>query len=395
MGTNDQNETVINELEARLDEFAGSAVSRKSRNFGYPTNQKSKLVGFYKWLMGSGINLSILDNAGDPFDIKDSLPNTLEFEREVIEYFGPLYGFDLNDLWGIVTFSGTDGNNHGLYFGSNYLKKITQKSPVMYVSEAAHYSSKRLADLQNLEMRIIEADVHGCMKPKALDKALVDDRPALVVYALGTTFKGGIDDQDALNAILAKHPSIKVYRHIDAALFGGYLPHSEYKDILDRRIHPFDSIAISGHKNFGMDEPAGIFLTTMDVLHNQNPFDVSYLNGSMPMINCSRSAISPLKLWWIVKHTSREDFAEQTKEMLDRAVWLKEELDKMGWPAWLEHASNTVYFKRPSGEIVKKYDLAPDYDERLGGELSHIVVMQHVTEERLLGFLDELRNDGH
>ncbi|MBQ1641981.1 MAG: hypothetical protein IIT86_10655 [Oscillospiraceae bacterium] len=34
--------------------------------------------------------------------------------------------------------------------------------------------------------------------------------------------------------------------------------------------------------------------------------------------------------------------------------------------------------------------LAPDYDERLGGELSHIVVMQHVTEERLQGFLDDL-----
>jgi histidine decarboxylase len=34
--------------------------------------------------------------------------------------------------------------------------------------------------------------------------------------------------------------------------------------------------------------------------------------------------------------------------------------------------------------------LAPDYDERLGGELSHIVVMQHVTKERLQEFLDDL-----
>ena len=39
------------------------------------------------------------------------------FEREVIESFAPLYGFDLDNLWGLVTMSGTDGNNHGLYFG--------------------------------------------------------------------------------------------------------------------------------------------------------------------------------------------------------------------------------------------------------------------------------------
>ena len=49
----------------------------------------------------------------------------MDFEREVIEFFAPLYGFDLDDLWGIVTFSGTDGNNHGIYFGSKYLEKKT------------------------------------------------------------------------------------------------------------------------------------------------------------------------------------------------------------------------------------------------------------------------------
>ncbi len=39
---------------------------------------------------------------------------------------------------------------------------------------------------------------------------------------------------------------------------------------------------------------------------------------------------------------------------------------------------------------AKKYVLAPDYDERLGGKLSHIVVMQHVTKAKLQKFLDDL-----
>ncbi|WP_196811592.1 pyridoxal-dependent decarboxylase [Butyrivibrio sp. VCD2006] len=227
--------------------------------------------------------------------------------------------------------------------------------------------------------------------PEEFEKALVPGKPALVVYAMGTTFKGGIDDQEKLNAVLAKYPQMEVYRHIDAALFGGYLPHTKYKDVLNRNIQPYDSIAISGHKFFGMDEPSGLFITTRTVRDNQNPYSVSYLNATMPMINCSRSATSPIKLWWIINHTTKEDFAAQATQILDRAEWLKSEFDKIGWPAWLEPMSNTVYFKRPSEEIAKMYNLAPDYDERLGGDLSHIVVMQHVTENRLREFLDLLK----
>ncbi len=383
-------QTGVDPAEARLDVLAGEAFQSRTNAFGYPVNQKSQLISFYKWLMGSGLNLTMTNNAGDPFDDEAHLVNTLTLEREAVEYYGPLFGFERGDLWGIVTFSGTDGNNHGLYFGSKYLEKKTGKKPVVYVSDAAHYSSRRLADLQNLELALIPSDVHGRMIPEKLDKALADDRPALVVYAMGTTFKGGVDDQRALNAVLARHPSVAVYRHIDAALFGGYIPYSRYRDVLDRRVQPFDSIAFSGHKMLGMDEPAGVFLTTMEVKNNQNPYQVSYLNASMPMISCSRSAVSPLKIWWIIQHTSREDFTEQTNTMLENAAWLKGELDGLGWPAWLEPMSNTVYFKRPPASVVKKYGLAPDCDDRLGGDLSH-VVMQHVTRERLRVFLDELK----
>ena len=392
MMINEQKNSKADPAEVRLDDLAAYVMTRKVHDFGYPVNQKSRLIGFYRWLLGSGLNLAMVNNAGDPYDIKSAhLMNSLEFEREDIEFLGPLYGFDLDDLWGIVTFSGTDGNNHGIYFGAKYLEKKTQKKPVLYVSDAAHYSSRRLADLQNLDMVLVPSDVHGCMIPEALEKSLIPDRPALMVYAMGTTFKGGVDDQAALNAVLARHPSIEVYRHLDAALFGGYLPYTPYKDVVNRRVQPFDSIAVSGHKFFGMDEPGGFFLTTMEVRNNQNPYEISYLNCSMPMINCSRSAMTPIKLWWILQHTSVEEFTKQAADMLEGAAWLKKELEAAGWPAWLEPMSNTVYFKRPSERVAHKYNLAPDYDERLGGELSHIVVMQHVTEERMRAFLEDLK----
>ena len=76
--------------------------------------------------------------------------------------------------------------------------------------------------------------------------------------------------------------------------------------------------------------------------------------------------------------------------MLLRAKWLQEEMEKLGWPVWRKPKSNTVYFKRPPEAIVRKYDLTPDHDNRLGGDLSHIVVMQHVTKERLEEFMADL-----
>lgn len=77
--------------------------------------------------------------------------------------------------------------------------------------------------------------------------------------------------------------------------------------------------------------------------------------------------------------------------MLENAKWLKKEFDEMGVDAWLEPMSNTVYFRRPSKAITEKYDLSQDFDDRLGGALSHIVVMQHVSKELLTDFLSEVK----
>ena len=42
---------------------------------------------------------------------------------------------------------------------------------------------------------------------------------------------------------------------------------------------------------------------------------------------------------------------------------------------------------------MDKYDLAPDHDERLGGDLAHIVVMQHVNKDSLQEYLNDLKNN--
>lgn len=377
----------------QLDRWASECLAERSMTLGYPGNNDIRLEEFYRWYTGNNLASMIINNAGDPFEEGDHTLSSLDFEREVIQYFAPKYGFDGNDLWGIVTMSGTDGNNHGIYFGVNYLKRKTGKIPVVYVSDEAHYSNYRLCDLQHLEVRLVKSDSMGRMVPDSLEKVLDPTRPCLIVYAMGSTFKGAIDDQKALDDVLARHEGMAVYRHVDAALFGGYLPFTEYKDLVDRRKTGFDSISVSGHKFFGIDSPCGLFITTRDVYDNQSTYDISYLNANMRMINCSRSGIEPLKFWWLVKTVGDEGWTEQAARIFENTRYLKSELKRIGWPYWNNEYSNTVIFRRPSAKVVRKYNLACGEDAAFGGKLSHVVVMQHVTKDSIDRLIADLRNE--
>jgi histidine decarboxylase len=348
---------------------------------GYPVNQNTDLKEFYEWYLSSKLYEVAMNNVGDPRKADIIAMNTHEFENEVIDFFAPLYGFSKDEAWGIVTTSGTDGNAHGMYYGTKQLLGETKMLPICYVSQEAHYSIKKLADIQNLELRLIKCDATGKMIISEFEKALDPKRPALIVIAMGTTFKGAIDNQAAIDAVIRKKKPIAVYRHVDAALFGGYLPFTEYKDLVNRKVVYFDSIAVSGHKFFGFDEPMGIFITTKKTLNQINPFNVAYLNQAVPTITCSRNALSALKFWWKVKKTGLKGFQEQAKSILANSQYLEDALKKINWPVWRGDFSNTVYFRRPSDSVMKKYGLAPEFDSRLGGNLAHIIVMQNVSRE--------------
>lgn len=379
---------------AELDEYVTLWQSKQHTYFGYPVNQKSELHDFYEWYLKSGMEVVNLNNAGDPMTDSPWQMSSQKFEREVIEYFAPLYGFDLNNVWGIVTHSGTDGNNHGIYFGAKMLFNSTGIKPVLYVSDEAHYSNMRLADLQNLDMKLIKSDEMGRMIPEELEKALDTSRPVLMVYAMGSTFKGAIDDMEELNAVLAKHPEIPaVYRHLDAALFGGYLPFTTHKGMVSHEKQHFESIAVSGHKFFGIDSPSGLFFCTKEVYEKQNSFNVTYLNNNMRMINCSRDAIQPLKFWWLIKKVGYDKWSKEAHAMMECTEYLSDQLTKINWPHWRNKYSNTVFFARPSQAIIDKYILAGGYDERFGGNLNHVVVMQQVTKEAIDGFIADLKKE--
>lgn len=379
----------------KLNQFAEKVLEKKNSSIGYPINQNTSLDDFYDWYIRKKLYCVSMNNVGDPCkkekDSNYSL-NTHEFEHEVVAYFATQYRFEKDDHWGFVTTSGTDGNNHGIYAGRKYLQLQSKSAPIIYFSEEAHHSVRNLIDVQNTEFREMKAKVMGEMDLDDFGQQLHPSRPALIVVTIGTTFKGAIDDQAAIRKVLKEKHNGPVYIHLDAALFGGFLPYldSRTAQLVNRQIHGFDSIAVSGHKFFGFDEPMGIYISTRDAFKNLNLNYIGYLDDAIPTITCSRSALASLKFWWKINSTSSEEFQKQAKGILTNAEYLLRSMKNAGIEAWKNPYSNIVFFEKPSKAVQKKYDLAPE--KKTGfGEVAHVVIMPHVNTELIDSFVKDMR----
>jgi histidine decarboxylase len=384
------------EKQRRIDQFAENALAKSSRVSGYPINQDTELDDFYRWYTRKKLFRASMNNVGNPLKSSPYTLNTHQFENEVISYFADLYGFKRGDFWGFVTSSGTDGNQHGVYFGRKSLLSKSSIPPILYVSREAHYSIPKLADVQGIELRLIATTEMGQMDLEDFKRQLEPARPALIVVAMGTTFKGAIDDQDGIRRILEEKHKAPSYIHLDAALFGGFLAYADtpVAQLLKQKEQRFDSIAVSGHKFFGFDEPMGIFISTKQAFDNLNPLHVNYLNDAVPTITCSRSALGPLKFWWKINSTPISKFKAISKAMLSDSGYLERKLRSVGIRVWRNPDSNTVFFERPKQEILAKYDLASDESPQLG-KLAHVLIMPHVHKPLIDTFVADMNRWKH
>ena len=365
-----------------LTEVARELVARGKHQMGYPFDQEVNLAGFYRWLLDSGLADLTLINVGDPYKTQWDMLNTDEFERAAIDFLADGFGFGGNH-WGVLTNGGTDGNMHGVYFGRKALAARSPLPPILYVSEEAHYSVRKLGDIQNLETRIIAAAPAGQMLVDDLRAKLDPARPALIAIAIGGTFKGAIDDQKSIDQVIREIKPPAVYRHLDVALFGGYLPYladDAARKIVNASEMGFDSLALSGHKFLGLNEPAGIFICRKSILDDLNSTPVPYLNGVIPTINCSRSGFDPLKLYWRIATTGRDGFARQAEHVMKMTRLLESRLHDIGVKTLVNPYSNTVCMERPSERVIHKYCMACN-ECRHYGKLAHVVVMQYFTPE--------------
>jgi histidine decarboxylase len=368
---------------------------------GYPGNYNLPPEGYFKWrdeLFKSEIGARGNNNAGDPYHNRSAYSSHF-LEADTIDTFGARFGFDSQDTWGFISHSGTDSNMHGAYIGRTLLTQKTGIVPKVYYTSETHYSIEIIRDLLRMQEVLVDTTEDGAMDISDFKDKLKqnNDAPVLVLATIGTTFKGAIDDIDAIQEALRGTES---YVHLDAALFGGYFQASEFaKDVAatgpsGKR---YDSISVSCHKFFGLPMTAGIFVTNNSTFQEfreyfslvHNPAYISHVPGT---ITTSRNTLSPALFHYFSTEEAFEIQKADSKSILENARYFHKEMQNH-FPELeakiANNKSNIVHFNRVSDEIKRKWVLAT-IETGAGESLTHVVVMPHATKHYLDMFLSDL-----
>lgn len=369
--------TTNKEHQETIENFYSKMKSLETHYFGFPNNMAydyedvSKISGVY------------INNAGDPFSTLSWKKHSKFFEQEVVNYFMDLYKLPRKLGWGYMTSGGTEGNMEGLF-----LAREAYPTGICYVSADAHYSIEKICRILRTDVQMVKSQKNGEMDYKDFERLVKKNknRPPIIVVNCGTTIKGAFDNLDKIQNILKKNHVKEKYIHVDGALSGMITPFVKKSPFysFDKGI---DSIAISMHKFFGCPIMSGIVIARFKHVEGVKQ-KIEYINSHDTTISGSRNGQVPVYVWHIIKKYGNE-FKKDANQCLENAKYLRSKLEDKGYKAYLNEYSNTVYMDRPSDDVIDKWQLSCYQD------IAHVVVMQHVTKEKIDQFVEEVHKENH
>ena len=267
---------------------------------------------------------------------------------------------------------------YGLYLGREIFP-----DGVVYFSQDTHYSVVKIMRLLKARNIMIKSQANGEIDYDDLYETIRINRDAPVIFManIGTTMKGAIDDVSRVRAILKDLAVTNSYIHADAALSGMILPFVEEPQPYGFDVG-FDSVAISGHKMIGSPLPCGIALTRREYVARVAR-SIEYVGVLDTTLTGSRSAITPLMMWYAFERHGLDGFKRIVAGCLDNAEYAVTRFRDSGIPAWRNRNSVTVVFPKPSAEVILKWQIAPYED------IGHMLTMPHITRETIDAVVDD------
>ena len=110
-----------------IQKFEEYIKERTKHHLGYPYNldfNYEELSRFFKYS---------INNLGDPFNASNYGVHSRQFELEILDFFSKLWKLD--DYWGYVTNSGTEGNLQSIL-----VARENFPDGILYASSESHYS---------------------------------------------------------------------------------------------------------------------------------------------------------------------------------------------------------------------------------------------------------------
>jgi len=272
---------------------------------GRPTTGlvREKLVVQENRMSDAAINTylsTLLDHLKERTKHHLGYPYNLSFQSNNLVPFAKLYDIPLDQYWGYVTCSGTEGNLLGVLYGREKFKP--ERNGVLYCSRDTHYSVPKACAMYRIDLELVDSDDTGEMVYADLERKMRKhlDRPMIINVNVGTTVKGASDTVDEVVAVLKKLgvKRDKFYIHVDGALSGVVLPfvssRCENKRVTFTK--PIDSVSVSGHKMLGTPMPSGVVITRSE--HSKRwGSDIEYLNSTDTTIMGSRNGQAAIAMW--------------------------------------------------------------------------------------------------
>jgi glutamate/tyrosine decarboxylase-like PLP-dependent enzyme len=211
-----------------------------------------------------------------------------------------------------------------------------------YTSRDCHIAWLKVAHQAGVgrtAMRLVDTDGHGRMDPRALMRAIAEDRaagavPVMVVATAGTTGAGMIDPLHACADIAQQQ---HLWYHIDAAWGGAALASNRLRKLL-AGIERADSITIDAHKWLATTMGCAIFITRhghllSEAFHASTSFMPSSISGVDPYLNSvqwSRRFLG-LRLFLALAAAGWEGLGAHVERSIEVVARVKEQLLRLGW----------------------------------------------------------------
>ncbi len=359
---------------ARVEQRLGDAHATL---LGYPYNL-SFSPDLPKTLHGYLIN-----NLGDPYAGSYHGSEVYDEERQAISWLMRLWGcLDLDQFWGAIGASGTEGNLWGIYLG----REMLPPDAVLLYGAEAHYSVPKAARILRIPAQVVASLPNGEMEMAdfAAQLRALSGRPVIVVLTCGTPMTGAHDDIAAalLGLQAAGYDRDGRYVHVDGALNAMVLP---FLQDVPTAIQPsfekdIDSLSTCGHKMIGTPMPCGALVARKAhiarikrAVCDQRSHDTTLMG--------SRDGHAVLAIWARFFGHGYGRFAHDALRCVQRAKQLAADFTALGVPVLCNPFSLTVVFPEPSDGMVRRYQLASKYGQ------ARAVVMPSVTDALLGQFL--------
>lgn len=300
---------------------------------------------------------------------------------------------------GYVASGGTEANMQAIWIYRNYYLKefgADRDEICVICSDDSHYSMDKAGDVFVLDVFKVPVDKDTrVVTTKAVSDTVLKAKEQgkkyfIVVCNMMTTMFGSVDNVDNYsNALSQLNCEYKI--HVDGAFGGFYYPFTEGQKELTFKNPAITSFTLDAHKMAQAPYGTGVFIIRKGFIEYANTKEASYVAGEDCTLIGSRSGANAVAVWMILVKNGPFGWQEKIFILQKRTEWMCNQLSKLGIRYYRYPQSNIITMRSEfiDEKIAAEFGLVPDNHTK--PNWYKIVVMEHVTIEKLLPLIDRIK----